>query len=457
MIDRKAWLKKLKDVRRDMIRQFIRDSIIAALPALLMISAILGAGYYFIDPAPPRKFVISTGDQHSNYFEYAKKYSELIAKEGIILEVKQSKGNWDNLKRIEANEADAGFVQDGLGDREKMPHVETLGSLYYEPIWVFYRKTPKREFRRFSEFKGMKLAVGEMGGETHSMAKRMLTESGVTKENSVWLEIGTDDALEALKTAKVDVAFFIASANNDLIKALMNDKSLSLFNTDQAEAISRKFPYLHHVVLPHGTFDLGNNIPDRDVDLLAPTATLAVHKNLHPALAYLLLNAAAKVHHVPGVFERKGEFPSDKDYIFPVHSVAKEYFKSGAPFWLKHLPFWLATLVQRFIFVVIPLAALIVPILRSIPKFFQWRARNRIYQRYGELKFLESQIFADESAERRDEFLSELDNFEERVNRMRVPLDLTDFVYSLRGHIHYVRERLVNRMTLAKKSAAQRS
>jgi hypothetical protein len=339
------------------------------------------------------------------------------------------------------------FVQDGLGHRKKDPDVTSLGSLFYEPIWVFYR-TSGKELTRLSQLSGRKIAIGLKGGETHTMAQKLLAAGGVTEQNATWKEMSDEDGAAALRSGQVDTAFFIASANSPIIQDMIRDPKLRLMDQDQAEALTRQFPYLHHLILPHGTLDLKANLPPTDVDLLAPTATLVARKSLHPALVYLLLKAATHVHHEPGIFEKKSEFPIDKDFVFPVNAGAKEYFKAGAPFWLKYLPFWLATLMERFIFLVLPTAALVIPLLKLVPRYLNWRVRSRIYKSYGELKMLEDRIDAKASAGVISQYVTHLDQIEIQVHRSNFPVDVFDDVYLLREHIHFVRERL-NRMSRA--------
>ena len=90
----------------------------------------------------------------------------------------------------------------------------------------------------------------------------------------------------------------------------------------------------------------------------------------------------------------------------------------------------------------------VVPLVRLIPQFFDWRVRTRIYKRYGELKFLETQIRtttgagAPRNAGAKAEFLQRLDAIEESVNHMKVPLNFAEHIYGLREHIHFVRQRL---------------
>ena len=164
--------------------------------------------------------------------------------------------------------------------------------------------------------------------------------------------------------------------------------------------------------------------------------------SLHPALAYLLLKAASQVHGEPGIFERKNEFPIDKDYQFPLSDQARAYYKTGTPFWQRYLPFWLATLAELFIVFIIPALVFILPILRLFPRFASWRIKSKIYRHYGELKFLETQVRLDTTHKKEGKYLDELDRIEARVNAMKAPLEYQEHLYGLRGHIDFVRSRL---------------
>ena len=178
------------------------------------------------------------------------------------------------------------------------------------------------------------------------------------------------------------------------------------------------------------------------MNLVSSTATLMVRDDLHPAISFLLLKAAKFVHSGRGIFQSRNEFPMEKDYVFPLSEDAEQFYKSGGPFWQRYLPFWLAAMVDRFILVVIPLLAVVIPLVKIVPQIYMWRIRSRIYQRYGELRFLETQMQSKNNAEQVQEHLKKLDSIEEKVNHMKVPLNFTEHLYSLRGHIDFVRSRL---------------
>ena len=370
----------------------IKDILLAAGPSFLLLIIACGLAYKFMDPAPPNHMVITTGEGEGDYEHYASLYKEILKEDGVTLEIRKSSGAMQNLKELDSDDSDVdvGFMQDGLGSTKESPDLLSLGSLYYEPIWIFYRG--KKELTKITQLEGLRIGIGRANGGTRLLSLKLLGLSGLDHKNSNLINIGDQNSADAIKRGELDVAIFLATPDDAIIEDLASDPNLKLMNLDQAEAITRQIPFLHHLILPHGAIDLKNNIPAQDVHLISPTATLVARDTLHPALAYLLLQAIAQVHSEPGLLEVKNEFPNNKNYLFPLSDEAKYYYKSGTPFWQRYLPFWIATLVDRFILLVIPILALVLPLIRLIPKIYTWRIRTRIFKRYGELKFLETQI-----------------------------------------------------------------
>jgi TRAP transporter TAXI family solute receptor len=435
----------------------IKDILYAfALPTAIALVACTIA-YNYVNPAPPNHIVISTGNGEGDYQTYAKQYRDILKDDGVNLEIRTSSGAVENLKRLqdENSDVEVGFVQDGLGNPDDAPDLSSLGSLYYEPLWIFYQG--KQDLHRLSELKGKKIAIGSKGGGVETLAMQLLKANGVTHDNAEFVEVGSDAAESSLTSGQVTAAIFLATADDPTVDRLIRDPRVNLMSIDQAEAITRQLPFLHHLVLPHGAMDLARNIPAHDVDLVSPTATLLVRDTLHPALIYLLLKAAEQVHNTPGMFEEKGEFPIDKDFQFPLADEAKVFYKTGPPFWQKFLPFWLATLLDRFLLVLIPIMALALPLIKLVPKMYIWRIRSRVFKRYGELKFLEAQIQPGDGPDQLADYLNRLDVIEENVNQMKVPLNFSDFIYGLRQNIELVRGRLRARLSsVARESGGKR-
>jgi hypothetical protein len=213
------------------------------------------------------------------------------------------------------------------------------------------------------------------------------------------------------------------------------------------EGLARRFGYFQTVSLKRGSVDPRRDLPNRDITLLATTANLVVRDELHPALAYLLLEAARQVHQGPTLIHGVSEFPSPKGTDFPLAPEAERYFRDGRPFLQNYLPFWMANMVQRLVLLLVPLAAILIPLVRLLPEAISRRQQSGLYRRYGELKFLEKDLAArtlDDDERRKAN--AQLDRIEDELVQAKFPLDLSDRVYTLRQHVDYVRGQL-NRQT----------
>jgi TRAP-type uncharacterized transport system substrate-binding protein len=344
------------------------------------------------------------------------------------------------LLKDDESDVDIGFVQGGVGNADEAPDLVSLGSMYYEPVWVFYRAATTLD--RLAQLKGKRIAIGPAGSGTHDLALRLLYANGIPKPHGAWSELGGDAAVKALQQRRVDAVIFVASPWSAAVNALLRDQRVRLMSFTRAEAYTRHFPHLSAVVLPRAGIDLKRDIPPHDIHLIATTANLVVRADLHPAIAGLLAAAAAEVHGSPGLFQRKGEFPSTRDVDFPLHPEAARYYKSGPPFLQRYLPFWAANFLDRMIVLLVPLIALALPLVRILPTLYNWRVRSRIYRNYGELKFLEEEVSDHPLPEKITEYLTRLDKIEERVNQMPIPLAFHEQMYTLRGHIELVRARI---------------
>lgn len=411
--------------------------------AVLIVAATIWFAIRFVNPAPPSTLVIAAGDGEGDYIDFANKYRDLMRKSGINLVVRTTSGTAQNVELLKDPRSDVfvGFVHDGLITQEEAPDLVSLGSLYYEPLWVFVTaKGPP--LNRLNHLANKTISIGEQGSGTASLARRLLDNSGVTDKNAHFTYHKWDEIHQQLKDGKIDAAFFIGPPEDELIEQLLDDPAIRLMNLDNAEAMQRRLPFLHHLTLPHGAINLAKNLPATDIEMVAPTATLLAKKTIHPALVHLLLTAATTVHSDAGVFEKASEFPSDKDFEIDLSEDARQFYKNGAPAWHRYLPFWLATLLERLIVIAVPFFAIVLPALKTIPRFFNWRARRKILGRYAELKFIEVQMRTDPSPQKIAEYVKDLKKIEERVSRLKVPLEFAEQLYGLRGNIKMVHEQI---------------
>src|SRR5471032_2498133 len=208
-------------------------------------------------------------------------------------------------------------------------------------------------------------------------------------------------------------------------------------------------PFLSHVVLPQGIVDLGRNLPPEDYNLITPTATLVAREDLHPALVDLFVQAASVIHGGAGWFQQPGQFPSARYTEIPVHPEAAKYYKSGPPFLQRYMTFWLANFFDRMWVLVVALGALILPLSKVVPPLYVWRIRSRVYRWYGQLRTVEQAVEQAADDQRMEIYaaqLKRLNEIEELVNQISIPLSFADGLYGLRSHINFVRQRILSLM-----------
>ncbi|HEY6895803.1 MAG TPA: TAXI family TRAP transporter solute-binding subunit [Rhodocyclaceae bacterium] len=427
-----------------------RDLLLIGLPALLLLIGGFWVTAQFVKPAPPKQLVLASGGSGGGYQRYAAEFKRVLARQGIEVVERPSSGALENqsLLQNENSGVDAAFMQGGTarltGEEEGL---YSLGALYHEPLWVFYRTDAARNgaLDRISQLRGKRIAIGASGSGTRALAQEILGANGMDKDAVTLVDIGGMAAAMALSEHKVDAVFLVGPVQSASVWTLLYTDGVRPMSLSHAEAYTRQFPYLAHITLPKGAVDLVRNIPEQDVELVSPMATLVVRDSTHPAQVDLLLQAASELYGGPGIFQRAGDFPKSVSVDYPLAPAAERYYKSGKPLLQRYLPFWAATLVDRLVVMLIPLFALVIPVAKFAPALYGWRVRSRIYRRYGELKFLEADFEAEPERHSPEEWLRKLEVIENDVARLATPLAFVDMLYTLRGHIEIVRAAILRR------------
>ncbi|HEX6829907.1 MAG TPA: TAXI family TRAP transporter solute-binding subunit [Burkholderiales bacterium] len=412
------------------------------LPAAAVIALGFWLAYQFVQPAPPHKLVITTGAESGAYHAFAKSYRQILARSGVDLELRPSSGAIENLKRLRdpASGVMAGFVQGGVGDRAEAPELESLGALFFEPMWVFHRGNTKVD--RLSQLLGKRIAVGAEGSGTRELALQLLAANGVTPGNAFYFDVGADAAAQALRSGKLDVALIVSAAESPLVHDLLREDGIRPASLTRAPAYVQRFPYLTPLVLLQGSVDLVLDLPARDTMLVAPTANLVVRSDIHPALVGLLMDAIKEVHGGTGYFHKAGDFPAPRTQEFPLNPEAERFYRRGTPFLQRYLPFWAAILVERLWVMLVPLVALVIPLSRLLPPLYNWRMRARVYRWYRVLREMEQEVGEHVDPARVYEYLERLHRLDEEVMRRPLPLAFSEDLYILREHIELVRRKV---------------
>jgi TRAP-type uncharacterized transport system substrate-binding protein len=433
----------------------VRDLVISAGPFVVLAALLLWGAYVLLEPAPPRRVVLATGPEQSAYAEFGKRYAEELKRYGIDVVLKPTRGAAENrrLLRDPKQQVDLGFVQGGSSDAvvaadEEQSRVElvSLGSLFFEPVWLFYRTDAARRLGRdarlthLKQLAGWRVNIGARGSGAPNLMNKLLYANRIERDSLKPERLDQSQAVAALLDGQLDASVLVSAPESPLVQMLLMTPGIKLYDFTQAEAYTRRLPFLSALTLPRGVVDLAQDVPPHDVPLIATTTSLVAREGTHPALIQLFVQAARRIHGGTGWFARAGQFPAPTSAELPLADEAARFYRSGPPFLQRYLPFWLANLIDRMWVVLVSIVAVLIPLSRIVPPLYEFRIRSRIFRWYGQLRGIEEA--AGDKGAQPDELLKELDELDAKVERITVPLSHADELYALRSHIVLVRERL---------------
>ncbi len=397
-----------------------------------------------LQPLPGRDVVMATGPAGSAYAQFAERYRQIMARDGVRLRLVATNGAVENLKRLQdaGSGVSAGFVQSGTTDERKSPDLVSLGTVFYEPLWVFCRCTALPELLRPGS--RPRISTGPDGSATRPLALRVLQLNGIEAKNLEMSAEAPADAARRLLAGEIDVAMMLSAWDAPIVQQLLRAPGITLLSWRRADAYVALDPKLSKLILPEGVVDLATNRPPSDALLIASKASLAVRGDLHPALRYLLLNAAMEVHGRADIFQRAGEFPAPEAIDLPISKDAARIYKSGPSILQRTLPFWLAELAQRLLIIVLPMAGIIYPLWTILMKTYGWQMRQRIVRLYAELRSIDRALRTSTNAEERAQLDKRIQELERRAAELKVPGSFSEMGFNLRAHIRALRQRLEN-------------
>ncbi|HXE47900.1 MAG TPA: TAXI family TRAP transporter solute-binding subunit [Ramlibacter sp.] len=429
----------------------IRELLIAAGPFAVLAVGLLVLTYLWLDPTPPKRVTLATGPAQSAYDEFGQRYRKKLAAENIEVVLVPSQGSSDNLRLLREGKADLGFVQGGSNERAAADEedIESLGSLFVEPIWLFYRDESARKtsatavLTALPQLQGLKLNVGTAGSGVPSLMDKLFQANKIDAPSIALSRLEQTPATVAFLAGELDAIVFASAPESLMVQMLLQTPGVKLMDFAQSEAYSRRFPFLTPVVLPRGVVDLARDMPPGNLRLVATTTALLTRKQTHPALLQLFAQAARDLHSPAGWFNRAGTFPTIEHSEYPVAREAERAIKGGQPFLQRYLPFWLANLVERMWLALGIIIAILLPLSRIVPPLYQFRIRSRVFRWYGQLRAIELKMDAGEAEP--THLAQELNALEEKVGRISVPLSYADELYALRSNIGLVRRKLAQR------------
>jgi TRAP-type uncharacterized transport system substrate-binding protein len=404
---------------------------------------LLAAGAFIFATLPPRTIVMATGAEGGANYELGIRYRGILAQSGVKLQLLPTAGSLENLARLRDPKSGVGvgFIQGGTTNEKESPGVESLGTVSYEPLWSFRRSEIGEGIQAL---RGRRLSVGPEGSGGRALALEIVKRFKIDSIIGELSGYAPQVAAEKLIAGDIDAALFVTAWESPVVQRLINAKDIELASALRADAFIAHYPFLNKLVLPAGVSDLLNNRPPTDIVMVAPKSSLAVRADLHPAIQHLLLTAAVQIHSPPGIFQKAGQFPAAEAIDVPLSDEAQRFYKNGRPLLQEHLPFWMATLIERMLVVFIPLAVLVYPLFKFLPQMYDWLMQSRILRLYDEMRSIEKEIESEGQVRSIDAISARLDQLNQRANQLRLPTTYASALYTLRSHLNLVRARLLS-------------
>ena len=420
--------------------------IVCALAAIVV--AALYVTYRLVDPLPPRHFAIASGIPGTTYDDFARQYARILARDGVDLEVRNYASAIEHFDvlRDASSGVQAAFTTFGFTQSSDTASLYSLGGISDTAIFTFYRNA--EPITRFTQFRDKRLAIGMPRTALRTLMLEVLKVTGALDDSIRLSDLDYDQAINALIAGEIDVAMVPMQVDDPVVQRALSAPGIQLMNVAQAEAIAKTVPGLKHVVLWRGVVSLPRDVPDSDTDLLALRNRLLVRNDLHPALQYLLLNAMREVHAAPGLFNRLGEFPAVQPNDLPLSPTAEAFYRSGVNFWQQYTSFWLSSLLNRIVFFVIPIIAMLIPLIGFAPRFYRWLNVRRINQLHRTLGKLESELAKKTDTSQLINYQTRIAEIESAARLLKVARPFEVDLHRLRLHLRMVQED-ISRMEAA--------
>lgn len=408
-------------------------------PAILLIIASFYVTSQFIQPAPKKELVIATGSKTGNYYTTALAYQALLQEEGIKVTILNSAGSVENLSLLKEKKADIAFVQNGIAGNKH--NVELLASLYYEPLWIFY-KNDNYTMDYVIQLIGKTIAIGKSQSGTEHLSRMILQDNGITPQNTNIINLSTTQAKEKLIQGKIDGLFIVSSTQSSIIKALLEEPSINLLSIKRSKAYSQKYSFLESLNLYEGTIDLYKNLPDEDIRLLATTANLVVNSDVPEELIRILMKKVQFIHSSKTLFSQDNQFPNTSNTNLVINEEALKYLKDGDSFLEKIFPYWIASNIDRLKILLIPILTLMFPLFKGVLPLYQWTMRSKIYRWYDQVNEIDQHI-PTMSKEKQLQTIKDLEELKLEIQKeTKVPLSFMGEYYNLIMHIDMICKKL---------------
>lgn len=415
----------------------MRLTIVLTAVALAILSAVI----LLRDLPPPDRLVFAAGIRDGGYWRIAERYREILARDGIEVELLETGGSLENLALLAEARADVGLLQGGIAAGDA--GVEALATVFVEPIVPFAR-IDRNVDTNPALWRGLTIARGGEGSGTRVVADELLAALGIAPPVNTVVDLGGAEATAALLTGEIDVAIFVAPVSATYLEPLFQSEAVAFLGLAHVDAISLRLPFSRVVTAPSGAVSLDPVIPREPLPMVALLARLAAVPNLHPAITDRLVLAAREIHGGNGIFARHGEFPTAEGTEMPIDPGALKLLIEGQSLFHGWLPYWIAAQIRRVLLVLLPLFFIVVPLARALPGLYRWSMRRRIWRHYRAIGQIETEIPQADTPAAIDALNERLEAIDHELAAIRLPPPFRDGAYNARLHVDLVRRQIAS-------------
>lgn len=424
------------------------SNVLSYVVATLAIIATLYGLVLGLRLVPPDQLRIAAGVEGSAYYQIAQQYREILAEDGLQLEIVETAGSRENSKLIDATNStvDIALIQGGI--KSSNPNINALAAVFPEPLLAFARVEAQVNGNPFS-WTGKRVALGAQGSGTRAVVEQLAEISAapaLSNNTAPEAFLGGKAASEALLSGNLDLAFFVAPLSAPYLQALYDNPAIQLLPLDHGQALASQLHEAHYINLLSGSLRYHPAYPEAAVPLITLVTKLVAHDDLHPALVNRLVRAAKIVHAKRVSLVMSEPFPNTSLLDMPADVYAAKLLRDGFNPLEKTLPYWIVAQINRFAILLLPIIFLLLPLFKILPALLAWRMQSRVYRYYDRLHEIDLRLAEKDTKPINDEerqiLANELIDIEVGLRCESLPLKYRESAYTAVQHVHLVRSRL---------------
>jgi uncharacterized protein len=446
-------MKSTKTIQKpNFRRKFLsdtRDEIVALFSFMLfqwryVLLFVVGATslLYLFGPLPPRSVTLAAGQPGFDYDQIGRHYQEFFRRNGVELNLVQSRGSIDNVAMLSDEKVDAALVQGGVPTPDT--RFISLGSIQFEPVWLFYRSDDLSDYSLMQLLTSKRLSIGGEGSGTRLLMLELLDFHKVgadKRKNLVSLDLAS--SIRALRSGEIDGVFFVAGGESPELFEILSEPGIRIWDFPAGRAVDRRSTYIHTVEFPMGSITLEPLNPSKDIRLIATTTSLLARNDMHPAIQYLFMMASdAYYRNNHMFFDREGGFPALLDKQVPISDVANKYIRQGPSSFDRLFPFALANLLDRIWLILLTVGAAVYPLMKMAPNYRKYHTQVHLSDAFVELREIEVQIHRRMALENIELCKTRLDELEARLRDLWLPSGTKADYYDCLNALELVRIRV---------------